>query len=554
MAQGGKRRFGLTYRIRGHGLCLPGAEESRIGRFPAFAVPPRALPGFLRGPFDIEQVVRDLERQAEFFSEIGEPSERVFPCSREPSSDDHGCPDESSGFQRMGSAKSIRIRPLSGALHVQDLTADHTGRPRRPGQVAGTCEKRGALCNGNGDEDLEGPGQEGIAGKHGYCISECLVTTRFPTTKIVIVHTGQVIVNEGICMNHFNCSGRVIDLRGRVSKDRCPQYAKQAAEAFSAPENAVTHGFEETIGCFGIGEILVERLLDAIPMGIEKRELHHGMTTIAQNRSRLNLLWKHLTGSVLGFRILRKIELASARQRSERRGRVNITEAFKFPFDKKDKGRVWKILLGGLLWWIPILNFFSIGYALSVLKDAQEGKPASLPDWTDWGELFKKGFIAFLISLGYGLALAVVAVLVKILVVYGGYFGQILSVLRILVGLGWLCLIPSVVVALCRYVHRYNPADAFDLKAIFGELRKKLMDYLIASIVLLGVYTVIDMGLGLSSLCSRTTSFSAARFQLVHLFIPFVMFLLMLASFRIFGQIYGAGEDAKPKGTRKKND
>ncbi|MFN3533070.1 MAG: phosphoglycerate kinase, partial [Candidatus Brocadia sp.] len=54
-----------------------------------------------------------------------------------------------------------------------------------------------------------------------------------------------------------------------------------------------------------------------------------------------------------------------------------------------------KILIGGALIWIPIVNFLVFGYLLKILGDAKDKKEPVLPEWKDWGELFQEGFMGF---------------------------------------------------------------------------------------------------------------------------------------------------------------
>ncbi|MDP8218516.1 MAG: DUF4013 domain-containing protein [Candidatus Theseobacter exili] len=228
----------------------------------------------------------------------------------------------------------------------------------------------------------------------------------------------------------------------------------------------------------------------------------------------------------------------------------NLTETVKFPF--KDKSWILKVVIGGLLAWIPIVFFFSMGYTLNILKDAHEGKKATLPEWTGWEELFKKGFMFFIVFLAYGLAVAILAAIVKLLTFYGGFFAPIFSLLRILVGVGYLLLLPVVAIALCQYLDADNISAAFDIKKIINELKVRFSDYLIVSVLILGIYKVLETALGMNRFCSGAGITSAAGFQLVYLLYPFVMFILNLISARMLGEIYHAGISVKS--STKKTD
>ena len=77
---------------------------------------------------------------------------------------------------------------------------------------------------------------------------------------------------------------------------------------------------------------------------------------------------------------------------------MDIEEEIKFP--TKDSEWIVKVLIGGILGIIPIINFIEYGYILKVMKGAIEGNPG-MPKWEDWGNLFINGLIGFVIWLIY---------------------------------------------------------------------------------------------------------------------------------------------------------
>jgi len=74
---------------------------------------------------------------------------------------------------------------------------------------------------------------------------------------------------------------------------------------------------------------------------------------------------------------------------------IQYGEAFKRPFQDFKK-----LLIGILLSIIPIVNFFAFGYQLLCAKTAMK-KQYSLPEWTKFGNLFKKGLAYIGITLIY---------------------------------------------------------------------------------------------------------------------------------------------------------
>ncbi len=78
----------------------------------------------------------------------------------------------------------------------------------------------------------------------------------------------------------------------------------------------------------------------------------------------------------------------------------DLARSFTFMFE--DKNWLPKILIGAAF---VLLSFFLIGipfvlgYMMLVIKRSYEDQEAQLPEWDNWGELFTKGLVAFIIAL-----------------------------------------------------------------------------------------------------------------------------------------------------------
>jgi len=77
---------------------------------------------------------------------------------------------------------------------------------------------------------------------------------------------------------------------------------------------------------------------------------------------------------------------------------MEIGESIKYP--TTDNDWIKKVVIGGILGMIPIVNFIVQGYYLKILKGSIENK-SGMPEWEDWGNLFIKGLIVFIISIIY---------------------------------------------------------------------------------------------------------------------------------------------------------
>lgn len=195
---------------------------------------------------------------------------------------------------------------------------------------------------------------------------------------------------------------------------------------------------------------------------------------------------------------------------------VNMETAFKFPL--KDKNWLIKVLIGGALIWIPIVNFLVFGYLLKVLSDAKDKKEAALPEWQNWPVLFQEGFMAFVIGLCYAVPLFVLGMLPII-----GYLFRAITVFL---------LAPVVSIAVCLYLERKQLPAAFDFKVIIEKIKLHLADYLI--IALLTGITMIVTGIGLI----------LAIFIFPLIIIMCIWFYILIVSYRLYGELFSAAKPA----------
>jgi hypothetical protein len=99
---------------------------------------------------------------------------------------------------------------------------------------------------------------------------------------------------------------------------------------------------------------------------------------------------------------------------------MDIGRSFKYMFD--DESWITKILIGGILGLIPIVNFVIYGYQLEVIKNVAQDQDLPLPDWDDFGGKFVKGLMVMIASFIYSLPLILVGVVyfVAVMVIGGG--------------------------------------------------------------------------------------------------------------------------------------
>ena len=109
---------------------------------------------------------------------------------------------------------------------------------------------------------IEREGIQGITGQHRDIFSVCPVQGRFPPAEIVIVHAGQIVMNERIGVDKFDaCRDRQNPCRGTAEYiARCN--AQRRPEAFSPGEHTIS---DRLVNDFGFNrfrqEVLVEILV-----------------------------------------------------------------------------------------------------------------------------------------------------------------------------------------------------------------------------------------------------------------------------------------------------
>ncbi len=161
---------------------------------------------------------------------------------------------------------------------------------------------------------------------------------------------------------------------------------------------------------------------------------------------------------------------------------MDLADFIKFPLSDKDW--VKKIIIGCVVSLVPVLNLLTLGYFLNCLQLGMQGR-TQLPEWEDWGELFKDGFFALLIIVFY---LAVPIILFPVLSFIPIIGTIIASILLLLAGL----MLPA---ALASYSFRRNFEDVLKIKLIFEQTMAVMQYYLPAyvTMVVVGSFSILIM-------------------------------------------------------------
>ena len=130
--------------------------------------------------------------------------------------------------------------------HVQILTAAHAVKPHGVGQIlrAGGAALRRQLGAQN---RAEGLGLQGIARQHGGTLPVDHMVGGHSASQIVVVHAGQIVVDQAVGMQHLHSAGDRQSLFDIAAGNAAEFQDKRWPDAFAARQKAVAHGFRQSL-------------------------------------------------------------------------------------------------------------------------------------------------------------------------------------------------------------------------------------------------------------------------------------------------------------------
>lgn len=126
-----------------------------------------------------------------------------------------------------------------------------------------------------------------------------------------------------------------------------------------------------------------------------------------------------------------------------------------------------KIVIGGLITLVPVLNLALLGYAVACIELGVHGR-RQLPEWESWRDYISDALSAVLIILAYLLVPIVLTVILSHIPLIGFLLG---AVLIIMAG----SLAPM---AIAAYTMRRDISEAFSLGDILHQIKNNLEAYL----------------------------------------------------------------------------
>ncbi|MGZ0706762.1 DUF4013 domain-containing protein [Coraliomargarita sp. W4R53] len=142
-----------------------------------------------------------------------------------------------------------------------------------------------------------------------------------------------------------------------------------------------------------------------------------------------------------------------------------------------------KLLIGGLLSFVPVVNLFAFGYLYRLARAVRKSGEPVMPAWQDWPGLFQDGLRFAVVWLGYWLLPILLASGITWLMTWIG-LSALTNVFLLSVVLLSTVLFTS---ALYRYNMRKDFKDLLDIALIFRMTWMELPRLVVPAFVFLGV-------------------------------------------------------------------
>ena len=200
---------------------------------------------------------------------------------------------------------------------------------------------------------------------------------------------------------------------------------------------------------------------------------------------------------------------------------MDIGKSFTYVFE--DPNWIMKILIGGIVSIVPIVNFAALGYMVTTLKNVADGQAQPLPEWGNFGDYFMKGLYVFVGALIYIAPILVLYCCMMVIPIALGGAGSaagrdagsalagVGSILSMCLGCLMFLFILVVAVmfpaALTRYAMSSQLSTFWDFRGNFDLISKNLSNYIIAILIVWVAGFVAGFGMILCIIGVFFTSF-----------------------------------------------
>lgn len=158
-----------------------------------------------------------------------------------------------------------------------------------------------------------------------------------------------------------------------------------------------------------------------------------------------------------------------------------------------------KVLLGIVLMFIPIVNFFAFGYLYRFLKTPKRRSDGTmqLPQWNNWGHLFIDGMRLLLFLIVYVVISTLLAVAISLLLFLGS-FGYLRAHWLYFFQLMLTILMPMLLIRLRQYQQRERFRDLLKLRLALQNFARFWGIMLWPALVFLGLGSICGLFYGIS--------------------------------------------------------
>lgn len=204
---------------------------------------------------------------------------------------------------------------------------------------------------------------------------------------------------------------------------------------------------------------------------------------------------------------------------------MDIGKSFTYVFE--DPKWMMKVLIGGIVLLIPIVNFAVYGFMLTAMKNVADGQANPLPEWSDFGAHFMKGLYAAVGVIVYLLPGIVVICCAQVLTIglssvagaaggrdAGGAVAGIVGFLGLcLMCIAYLYIFVAALTLyapITRFAMSANQLSLFwDFRGNLAFIQKNLSNYIIALLIAFVASFVAEFGIILCIVGFLFTSFWA---------------------------------------------
>lgn len=173
---------------------------------------------------------------------------------------------------------------------------------------------------------------------------------------------------------------------------------------------------------------------------------------------------------------------------------MDIGSSFTYMFE--DENWIKKILIGGIVAIIPIVNFAALGYLVQVVRNVRDGQSLPLPEWDQFGQYFMDGLWLFLIFLVWAIPIIILvciqgagtAALAEnnedVVGIISACFGCLYLLWGLVIGIAY----PAIVI---RYAEVAQFMAGFQFGEIFSFISANVSSYLIVMILIWVAQSII---------------------------------------------------------------